>query len=1046
MGDNASYDSYRMGTHTVAATENVRRGRSQVRHYQRDQRDRSCGNDMPSKAVTTIPNTVIDTTSPTITYSTAIEGGVSDGTTTWINAGDIVSVVMEGNEHLTAQPTVQFKNNTTNLGSAVTAARDGTVIYDYFGASGDPASAVRAIDYGAPSDGLTRESVGSGYVYKTTRAFDSLYIGVYGDADSTAIIKSRSDSSQPSASTIRNAGNEILVVNSRGSSSTFYGSVSLTNVASGTYVWFYPVGSRTITNRGMVAVEGISASRTTSFSSGTQSGSDTAGASDPIDLGAVSAAGITRETLGSGYVYKTTRPYQHLSIGTSVVFSAAGTYAARYAATKPATTTLATHGTALWSEAVNSGGNTVSGGKIISAVPAGTYFWFYPSVANTVTSRLLELRGVDDVTHNSGFIAPYTVGATDSITSGNLRYDVTNELLVKDTAGNAIAAKVLTAIPNVATDQAAPTISSVAASGTTLTVTMSESVYAATTPDLADFVVTGGGSPSVSGISGLQTAAGSADNSFTLTIAAALTNTATLAYTQNSTDSKRIKDRASTALASASINISGTPVSAPAAPTLALQSPSLSPGSDSTPTIRVTVDGTQQNGSVELFSNSTCTTSISSSTTVDAATEDVTVTTTLTEAGSPYSIYAKHTNSNSQSTCSTTFVSYSYDNTAPTISSVAASGTTLTVTMSESVYAASTPETVDFTITGGGDPFVDTITGLQTAASSADNSFTLTTSEALNNVATIAYVQDSNKLIKDVAGHSLASSGDITISGLQGPPDAPTLALQSPSASPGNSATPTIRVTVDSTQQNGTVELFSDSECLTSISSATTVDAATEDVTVTTTLTEDESPYTIYAKHTNSNTQNTCSTTFVSYTYDGTVPTISSASFAAGSIITITMSENVYAATTPTASDFKVKSGDSGSETANTVTTITGLPTVKASADSSFTLTVTTALVSGNSVKVYYTKGTNAVTDTASNALATIAESSAITATEPDPEPTTSFDPPDGANLLSASDDIEISFGDSIYADTSGTDFTDDTIDALFTLKQDHSDGSGCCL
>ena len=211
---------------------------------------------------------------------------------------------------------------------------------------------------------------------------------------------------------------------------------------------------------------------------------------------------------------------------------------------------------------------------------------------------------------------------------------------------------------------------------------------------------------------------------------------------------------------------------------------------------------------------------------------------------------------------------------------------------------------------------------------------------------------------------------------------------------------------------------------------------------MTTTLTEDESPYTIYAKHTNSNTQNTCSTTFVSYTYDGTVPTISSASFAAGSIITLTMSENVYAATAPTASDFKVKSGDSGSETANVVTTITGLQTAKASADNSFTLTVTTALVSGNSVKVYYTKGTNAVTDTASNALATIAESSAITATEPDPEPTVSFDPPDGANLLNDSDDIEITFSDSVYADSSGTDFTDDTIDALFTLKQDHPDGS----
>ena len=118
------------------------------------------------------------------------------------------------------------------------------------------------------------------------------------------------------------------------------------------------------------------------------------------------------------------------------------------------------------------------------------------------------------------------------------------------------------------------------------------------------------------------------------------------------------------------------------------------------------------------------------------------------------------------------------------------------------------------------------------------------------------------------------------------------------------------------------------------------------------------------------------------FTYDQTVPTISSASFSAGSTVTVTMSEDVYAATAPAASDFKVKSGASGSETANVVTGVTGLQSTQAGADDSFTLTVTTALVSGNSVKVYYTKGTNAVTDEAGNDLATLAEGSAVTATE----------------------------------------------------------------
>ena len=111
---------------------------------------------------------------------------------------------------------------------------------------------------------------------------------------------------------------------------------------------------------------------------------------------------------------------------------------------------------------------------------------------------------------------------------------------------------------------------------------------------------------------------------------------------------------------------------APAAPTLALQSPSSSPGNDSTPTIRVTVDSTNQSGSVELFSDSTCSTSISSSATVSGATVDVT-TSTLTEANSPYTIYAKHT-VGADSTCSTSSVSYTYDGTAPSFSSAIYSG------------------------------------------------------------------------------------------------------------------------------------------------------------------------------------------------------------------------------------------------------------------------------------------------------------------------------------------------------------------------------------
>ena len=102
--------------------------------------------------------------------------------------------------------------------------------------------------------------------------------------------------------------------------------------------------------------------------------------------------------------------------------------------------------------------------------------------------------------------------------------------------------------------------------------------------------------------------------------------------------------------------------------------------------------------------------------------------------------------------------------------------------------------------------------------------------------------------------------------------------------------------------------------------------------------------------------------------------------------------------TAPTASDFKVKSGASGNEAENVVTTITGLSSTKAGADNSFDLAVTTALVAGNSVKVYYTKGTNTVSDEAGNDLESLAEGSAVDASEAQPPTATLSGQPTGVS------------------------------------------------
>ena len=157
-------------------------------------------------------------------------------------------------------------------------------------------------------------------------------------------------------------------------------------------------------------------------------------------------------------------------------------YKARTAATKPTTTNLTTHGTELWSRPNTSNSQTISGAAILSDIPSGTYIWFYPTASNSIRNRVLELRGVDAVSNNPIFTATHTVGASETVATGDLKYDITNEASVTDVAGNAVAAKAATTISNTAIDTTAPTISSVASSGTTLTVTMSEEVYATTTP------------------------------------------------------------------------------------------------------------------------------------------------------------------------------------------------------------------------------------------------------------------------------------------------------------------------------------------------------------------------------------------------------------------------------------------------------------------------------------------------------------------------------------------------------------------------------------
>ena len=135
----------------------------------------------------------------------------------------------------------------------------------------------------------------------------------------------------------------------------------------------------------------------------------------------------------------------------------------------------------------------------------------------------------------------YTVGASDSGSFG-----VKVGTGTADAAGNALASA-YTHSATLTADTTLPTISLAIYNGSTITLTMSESVAVSGTKTGADFTVTGGGAPTVSSyaISG---------STVTLSLSAAITDgaTVTLAYAKNSTAANRIADAAGNELAAVS--------------------------------------------------------------------------------------------------------------------------------------------------------------------------------------------------------------------------------------------------------------------------------------------------------------------------------------------------------------------------------------------------------------------------------------------------------------------------------------------------------------
>ena len=262
--------------------------------------------------------------------------------------------------------------------------------------------------------------------------------------------------------------------------------------------------------------------------------------------------------------------------------------------------------------------------------------------------------------------------------------------------------------------------------------------------------------------------------------------------------------------------------------TLALSSPSTSPALDSTPTL--SVGGIDfRTGTVQLFSDSTCTTAASS--TVAASSASVSITANAL-TGSSHQFYVQHTDTDGNKGNCTGPVAYSLEILALALTSPSVGwGSDDTPTFSVSGLVVQNGTVQLFS-----DSACSTTASGTVTVSSGTASITANTLTAGNHN---FYVQhtDSSSNVGDCFGAVAYSMETLS------------LALTSPSSPLNSDSTPTFSVS-GLVVQNGTVQLFSDSACSTSASSAVTVSSGTASITANA-LTNGS--HQLYVQHTDSN-------------------------------------------------------------------------------------------------------------------------------------------------------------------------------------------------
>ena len=203
----------------------------------------------------------------------------------------------------------------------------------------DTSSNTDPIDFGTfstPSGavGVARESLGSGYVYKFSKAVDELWIRASGTISGGGTVVAHWHTSKPTAAQVATLGTQIFSVNTSvnaKSEHTFWQDGWVTNLPDNGYIWFYTTDSETLTKRRLqLDFTDNTAQPPQVNDSGTQRTSETVGVSnnvvDPIDFGAFTTpsggVAVTRESVSNkaGY-YKIGAATERLWIRVSGKFS-----------------------------------------------------------------------------------------------------------------------------------------------------------------------------------------------------------------------------------------------------------------------------------------------------------------------------------------------------------------------------------------------------------------------------------------------------------------------------------------------------------------------------------------------------------------------------------------------------------------------------------------------------------------------------------------------------------------------------------------------------